>query len=52
MSSHRRRLFAALILLFGTSSPVHSEVVGLSSGEFRVDESGGASYSIAMLSQG
>jgi RHS repeat-associated protein len=48
MSSHRRRLFSALILLFGTSSPVHSEVVGLSSGEFRVDESGGASYSIGI----
>lgn len=48
MSSHRHRLFSALILLFGISSPVHSEVVGLSSGEFRVDESGGASYSIGI----
>ncbi len=48
MSSYLRQLCCLLILLFGTTHFVHSEVVGLSSGEFRVDESGGASYSIAI----
>ncbi len=48
MSNYLRQLFCLLILLFGSSNFVHAEVVGLSSGEFRVDESGGATYSIAI----
>lgn len=47
-SNYRFLLSTSIILLFNLSNPAYSEVVGLSSGEFRVDESGGASYSIGI----
>ena len=45
MSRHKLLLPIILIIL-GVSASSKAEVVGLSSGEFRVDESGAATYSV------
>jgi RHS repeat-associated protein len=46
MHLHKRLIL--ITFLFGLSSYLQAEVVGLSSGEFRVDESGAATYSLAI----
>ncbi|WP_351019105.1 FG-GAP-like repeat-containing protein [Shewanella sp. AC91-MNA-CIBAN-0169] len=45
MSRHKL-LLPIMLIIFGVSASSKAEVVGLSSGEFRVDESGAATYSV------